>query len=177
LSDDPIGDVGRAAHALGEALDALWGPRDEPLGLDDLSGLLLLLQDLQKEVGQHTASTEATIVNLMKEKTIQTPYGTFEKVTSSSKQTWDTPMVLHALAREALDRRDVLDSGEIKTPAEVIVKAVLDCASVNYFRLGELERYGIDGREYRQVEWGRKRLKISRIQPSQDPPEEVPSQP
>lgn len=151
-----------AITRLSSELEALWQPREDPLPLDDLTLLLLGLTDLQKALGIHVASVEEVITNLMPEKTVKTHWATIERVTSSNKTTWDHDLLMPKVAQAAVDNRQVdPETGEIESVSQAVVRAILECASVSYWRLGKLSEREIDGTKYRSVEWGRKRVKIT----------------
>ncbi len=156
--------------AAEDKLEALWEPGLDPLPLEDAVDLLLALQEHQKVIATYLTTVEDLVVNLMPEKTVQVRQGTLERVTSASKTTWDVPLLTQKIATTAIEQREVDPlTGELESPADAVCRALTDCVAVSYFRLGNLEKYGIEGRNYRSTEWGRKRVKITKSQAS--PPE------
>lgn len=159
----------QAVAALNEALEALWGPLEEPLGVDDATGLWLAVRDQIVKLRESEAALEQLLVNLMPTKEHATSYGRLEQVTSSNKTTWDTSLLVPQIARAALMEQRADEDGQPLGTVDAIVSALLDCASFSYFRLGKLNEYGIDGKKYREVEWGRKRVKLTPVDPSHSP--------
>ncbi len=157
--------VYQAMTDLNEALEALWGPM-EPLSIDDATGLWLAVRDEVAKIREFEALLEELLVNLMPSKEHATSYGRLEQKTSANKTTWDTGLLIPQIARAALIEQRANEDGEPLSTVEAICQAILECAAVSYFRLGKLDEYGIDGKKYREVEWGRKRVKLVPVDPS-----------
>lgn len=162
--------VTEAAAGLQRALENIWDA-DPPLEPDDLVALFRDVQHFRKGIAEHEAIIEAAVVSQMDEKYMTLKDGSVvERVSSANKTTWDSRRLVSLLCIKAEQLREVdPDSGEIEHIAQSIERALTECAAFSYFRLGALENYGIDGRDFRQVEWGRKRLKMQKTASSPPP--------
>jgi hypothetical protein len=163
--EDLIDHLDAERHHLEQYAANLESYSDGDLAPGDLAHALVAAQELHKTLG--------TLVDDIEQRLIaeQTEHhgkiheykglGTFEVVRSSTKTTWDHKRLLGVAIREAVEHRldEPGDDGEILSPQAAIEKVLSDCAAFSYWRLGALEQYGIEGRDFREQEPGRKRIK------------------
>lgn len=164
VTPGPLRRVLDSIDDLNVALEGLWGG-EQTLRLDDAVYLWQVMTEERKKIASHETMLESLVINLMGDKKqVDSKMGRLTTHTSSKKETWDTSLLVPAIAQAAVTEIRVNDDGEPLSEVEAVVQAILSCASVGYFRLGKLEEYGIDGKKYRDVEWGRKRVQITPIQ-------------
>lgn len=85
--------------------------------------------------------------------------GTLTVRRAAKRTVWDSTRLLGAAIDKAVAaRKPDPETGEILSAVQAIEKMLADCAAFSYWRLGALERYGLDGRTYRDTEWGPRRV-------------------
>lgn len=120
------------------------------------------LQDFKKNLSMLIETIELNINELLPEKKVVLPgVGIIEKRTSSSKK-WDSDALLNRIVRSCLDN----GTGEI-TPQDVMrlidtLKLVLPFTPSLGWRSTEIQKIGLDPKDYSDVTYGRKTISIKK---------------
>lgn len=104
------------------------------------------LRDLERELVEKIHETAPA-------RKFKTSVGLVE-ISKRRNRSWDHEEIVRHLTRIALDRREIdPETGEIKTRPtwEIVTDALISCAGISYWRIGELKGYGLDPDEYYEI--------------------------
>lgn len=154
---------------MSESLTAIcqelaWALREEPeADVEVLAKLLADLRGAKAAVGDAERDIEARLAEAMGENKVVAiaGLGTVERKASAIKPRWDAERLLPRIAALSRDERIMREStGEIEGEAEAAVRVLAQVASIAYFRVGELDKRGLDAREFREQDGWRTSVRI-----------------
>jgi hypothetical protein len=157
---------------LGVAQDALsaWagstpGP-GEDIG-DDIRAQLVLLdrvRQLKKIVTEVEWRLEAVCARNMPDRMFVAE-GIQAFRNKSVKTTWDTRRLAGAIVESLCVNSDGEVTGDLRGAWSVLY-ALIACAHIDYWRVADLAKAGIEADEYREREWGRWSVRVSYTDPA-----------
>lgn len=138
------------------ALEALITSAEKDTDWDDvlIGGIAERLEAVQTGIRDLKAAQytlEARIAKAMPKWQLEAD-GTKLTRRNNYRQTWDHQATLSAVISHALDRRVPDADGVVEEPVQAVERAIRDCAGIQYWRAGALERYEMDVDKYRERE-------------------------
>lgn len=144
--------------------DEAWRLRETPpTDRDELALTLHHIREAKRALGDAERDIEQHLADAMgKEKVVVIAgLGTLERKASAVKPKWDAEALLPRIAALSRDERLVNErTGEIESDSDAAVRVLNECASIAYFRVGELNRRGLDAREFRSEDSWRTTVRI-----------------
>lgn len=144
--------------------DVAWSLRERPPSdTESLAYGLHHLREARRALGDAERDIEAHLAEAMGDDKLVAiaGLGQVERKASPVKPRWEHERLLPRIAAMSRDERLVNEStGEIETDADAAVRVLAECASIAYYRVGELKRRGLDPREFRSEESWRTTVRI-----------------
>lgn len=137
----------------------IWMSGDE----SDSESLAVTYQTLREGIKELSAVADEIEAKLVADAPIKIEgLGLFEAKAAAKRHEWDHDRLLSVVIATAVRDRDVdPQTGEIVPVPTAIERLFRKVAHVDYWRMTALEETGIDGRQYRSTEWGRRRVKFT----------------
>lgn len=117
----------------------------------ELAELLFDLRDLAAAVAHARKRAEQAFV-LLGENVTHPQLGEFKIRRAKTRKQWDHPLLAWQVAKHAVEHRVPDEDGVVDTAEDAAVAALLECAGVSYWRVGELRKRGIDPDAYCEVQ-------------------------
>jgi hypothetical protein len=120
--------------------------------IDDAAEALIALDGVKREIAEMFDQTKNTIIELMGDAPEHEVSGfVLEKKNGSPRKSWDHHTLGEVVAQRLIDMATDMDTGElVRRPIEIALE-MLAFAAPSYWRVGELNKIGVNADNYCEV--------------------------